>query len=156
MDMLGDGFGDTVEQTLKEVQFACLLDFYKHNLAARRAGFDVDTVEFVILRRLVRFAFENLHDFHLLADKYGNQSFEYGEIGLVAQHALGRPIETYVSVFIHIGYSMGLLFQNAKIQNNFDTGEKICCSVGDVFVFVVGVVAVEFFFEMRIILYQQG
>ena len=96
--MFRDGFGYSVEHALKVIQLSCQLHFDDDYLAFAVAGFYIDTVELVCFGFLIAFAFEYLADGYFLAEQDGDQSFEYGEVRLVSEHAFHRPIESYVFI----------------------------------------------------------
>ena len=102
LHVLGDGLRHAIEHALQIVQLAALLNLDDDDLAAGILGLDVHAVELVVPVLLVRLALEQFHDRHLLTDEHGNQTFEDGEVGLVAEHILRCPVETDISVMIHI------------------------------------------------------
>ena len=74
-----------------------------YNLTLAVDGLYVHTVELVVAGILVAFALQYLVNGYLLAEKYGKQTFKHTEIGLVAEHPLGSPVESYEFVIsVHI------------------------------------------------------
>ena len=122
-DVLCDGFGHAIEDALQVIKLTRLLNFNEDDLAFGIQRLDVHTVKFVVLVTLIAFAFQNLYDGHFLVQKHGHQSFEHTEVGLVAQHALGCPVETYVLIhsFLYF-FSQGkdkTKIPNCKAIRNF-------------------------------------
>jgi len=99
-DMLGDGFGHSVEDTFQIINLAGILYFYNDNFVLTVAGFDVYPVELVFRTQLVAFALKNLQYTDILSQQYGKESLEHPKISLIPQQALRRPVKAYVSVFL--------------------------------------------------------
>ena len=102
-DMLGNGFGNAIEDALQVVQLAGVLYLHDDDFALAVQCFDVHTVELVICGLLVALALKQLDDGNLLIQKYGEEAFEHTEVGFLAKEALHRPVKTDISVrLIHI------------------------------------------------------
>ena len=99
--MLGDGFCNAVEHTLKVVELAGLLNLYENDFTLGVLCLDVYAVLLVMPRLLVGLALQKLDNRYLLADKRGDETLKDDKVGLVAKHVLGRPVETYVLVLSH-------------------------------------------------------
>ena len=97
-DVLGDGLGDAVEDAFEVVALAVVLDFDEDDLVLAVAGLDVDAVGLVVLVVAVAFAFEDFEDADGFVQQDGEEAFEDGEIGLLAQEAFDGPVEADVAV----------------------------------------------------------
>ena len=115
--MLGYRLRHAIQYPLKVVQFAGLLNLHDDDLILAVLGLDVNTVELVVRVFLVAFAFQNFNDMDWLAEEHRYQSLKHTEIGLVAQHPLCSPVESYESLFVHIFifHSFSWLRQNNPI-----------------------------------------
>ena len=99
--VVGHNLGHTVEHAFEEMHLARKLHLHDDVLAFAVARHHVDTVVLVVGGVLVALALEDLFYLHLLADEDGHQPFEHVEIGLVAKHALGSPVEPDVFLVYH-------------------------------------------------------
>ena len=84
---------------------------------------DINTIEFVAGTFLIALALKQFLYLHDLACKNSYQSFQNGEVGLVAQHSLHCPVKTYVLV-VHFHRRMFITMLQKykdflKRQNNF-------------------------------------
>ena len=91
--MLGNGFRHTIQHALQVVELARQLHLHDDNLSLLGLGLDVHTVKLVGGILLVALALKNLEDFYRHANKNGYQSLQHRKIGLIAQHALHRPVK---------------------------------------------------------------
>ena len=98
LHVLGDGLGDAVEDAFEVVALAVVLDFDEDDLVLAVAGLDVDAVGLVVLVVAVAFAFEDFEDADGFVQQDGEEAFEDGEIGLLAQEAFDGPVEADVAV----------------------------------------------------------
>ena len=98
VDVLGYGLGYSVEYAFKVIKFACILNFNYDNLAFGVFGLYVDAVKLIVLCLLVALALKYVHNFHLLANEYGEEALEHIKIGLLPQQPLYGPVKSYVSV----------------------------------------------------------
>ena len=98
--MLCDGFCHTVEHPFQVIQFPCLLYFHEYDFIIAVACLNVHTVELVVAVILVALALQNLDDVHRFVDQYSYESLKHAEVSLVAQHALGGPVKSDISVVV--------------------------------------------------------
>ena len=99
--VLGDGLCHTVEYALQIVEFPCELYLHDDDFALGVLRFHIDAVELVVEGVLVAFTFEYLVDMYLLVQKYCDESLKHAEVGFIAEHTLGCPVEAYIFVFCH-------------------------------------------------------
>ena len=98
--MLGDGLAGAVEDALQVIELAGELHLDDDQVALAVLGLDVDAVEPVGVRLLVRLALEQLHDVDLLIEEHGDEALEDAEIGLVAEDMLYGPVKPDISVVL--------------------------------------------------------
>ena len=96
--MLGDGLGDTVEDALQVVQLAGVLYLDDDDFALAVLGFDVHTVELVVLCLLVAFAFEYFQYMDGFSKEYGQKTFEHAEIRFLAEQTFDCPVKSDILV----------------------------------------------------------
>ena len=120
LDVLCDGLGHAIEDALQIVKLARLLYLDKNDFALGVSGLNVHTVEFVVFNLLVALAFQNLDNRHFLVQQHGHETFEHPEVGFVAQHALGSPVES--DIFIHKTRMSD--YNGTKIEKKDETAKK--------------------------------
>ena len=102
-DVLCDGLGGAVNDALEEVEVFGELDLDDDDLAEAVEGFDIDAVGFVVFVLSVALAFEELCDLDGFTDDGGDEAFEDFEVGFVAEHVFGCPVETDdIVVFVRL------------------------------------------------------
>ena len=116
LDVLGDGFRYTVEDAVQIVELTRLLYLHQNDFALRVEGLDVHAVELVVLGLLVALALQQFHDGHLLVEQHRHQALQDGIVRLVAKHALGCPVESYV--LIHNPFFVSLVAKLRKSQRS--------------------------------------
>ena len=114
MHVVCNDFGDAVEDALEVVSFASELHFDDDVLAFAVASHHVHAVVLVGRGLLVAFAFKYFFDGHFFAYEHGHQPFEDVEVGLVAKHALGSPVESYILFVNHIDVTWFLVIYCVK------------------------------------------
>ena len=116
--MFGDGLGHAVKYAFQIINLPRVLHLHEYDFAFAVLGFDVHAVELVGLGQLVPFTFQYFHDLRLVLEEHCEQSFQHGEVGLVAQQPLDGPVESYVSVFelAHKIFILGY-YANTKKRN---------------------------------------
>ena len=123
LDMFGDGFRHSVEHSLEEIKLSRELHLDDYYFSLVILGLDIDTVILVAGTLLIALALKQFLYLHNLACKNCYQSFQHGEVGLVAQHSLHCPVKTYVLV-VHFHRRVFITMLQKykdflKRQNNF-------------------------------------
>ena len=116
VDVLRDGLGHAVEDTLQVIQLPRVLYLDDDDLALAVAGLDIHPVELVTLRELVALALQQFHDGDGLTQEHGEETFQHAEVGLLAQQALDGPVETDISV-CQFTHSKSFVTSIANIRN---------------------------------------
>ena len=100
---LRDCPASAVIYSIQVMELAGELHLDDDQVALAVLGLDVDAVEPVGVRLLVRLALEQLHDVDLLVEEHGDEALEDAEIGLVAEDMLYGPVKPDISVvLLHI------------------------------------------------------
>ena len=122
LSLIGAAFARTVETlgALLVLAGAALIVLY---FKAKKRGLPVSIVGgviLVVLGILVALALEQFDDGHLLVEQHRHQPFQHAIVGLVAQHALRSPVESYVLVHTQV-----FVFVGCKDTNNIPNRQTI-------------------------------
>ena len=99
--MLCNGFSNTIEHPLQIIEFTSLLYFHEDDLILTIPRLDIHSIKLIVDIILIALALQNLDDMDRFVKEHCYQPLENAKVSLVAQHALGGPIETNILVVVH-------------------------------------------------------
>ena len=118
LNVFGDGLRHAVEDALQVVELPRELYLDDDDFSLGVLSLHIDAVELVIEGVLVSFTLENFFDVYLFIEQYRDKSLQHAEVCLVAEHALGGPVEAYILVLCHS--VLFVWYLSAKIRNKVE------------------------------------
>ena len=127
LDVLCDGLRYSIEHTSQVIELTCQLDLHDDDVTTLVFRLYIDPIELVHSTFLITFTLQDLGNCHLFSRKDRDQSLQHGEVGLVTQHTLHRPIKSniFVAHFHDVLYSfiphskVGTLIESAKSSADY-------------------------------------
>ena len=117
LHVLRDGLSHPIEDALQVIQLARLLYLHQDDFTLGVASLDVYAVELVVFLLLVAFALQKFHNGHLLVEQHRHQTFQHGEVRLVAKHAFRCPVKPYILIHLLLSLLFVCKYTNKKLNN---------------------------------------